>query len=128
GPPRFVAWDAEAPCEAVLAPGPESPLVDAGDPEGRDRDGSRADIGATGGADGIALVVDVDADGTPAEQDCDDLDPTVYPEAEEIPYDGIDQDCDGSDLTDVDGDGYDALAAGGDDCDDEDPEVHPGAV
>jgi len=47
----------------------------------------------------------------------------------EIPYDGIDQDCDGLDLTDVDGDGADALEGeGGTDCDDEDPAVHPGAT
>jgi hypothetical protein len=37
----------------------------------------------------------------------------------EVPYDGIDQDCDGADLTDVDEDGADALEAeGGTDCDD----------
>ena len=45
---------------------------------------------------------------------------------EEIPYDGIDQDCDGTDLTDVDGDGHDARVVGGDDCDDEDETVFPG--
>jgi hypothetical protein len=47
---------------------------------------------------------------------------------DEIPYDGVDQDCDGEDLVDVDGDGHVAAAAGGDDCDDESADVYPGAV
>jgi len=47
---------------------------------------------------------------------------------DEIPYDGVDQDCDGADLTDVDGDGFDALVAGGEDCDDADAAIYPGAV
>ena len=45
----------------------------------------------------------------------------------EIPYDGIDQDCDGADLADVDGDGADAVEAGGTDCDDANSLIHPGA-
>ncbi|MBM4365678.1 MAG: hypothetical protein FJ102_05645 [Deltaproteobacteria bacterium] len=57
------------------------------------------------------------------DQDCDGAD-----SAEEIPYDGIDQDCDGLDLVDVDGDGFDAEAGGGDDCDDADAGAHPGAM
>ncbi|MCP4920524.1 MAG: hypothetical protein GY913_26800 [Proteobacteria bacterium] len=57
--------------------------------------------------------------------DCNDNDPSVHPGADEIPYDGLDQDCDGQDLADVDGDGYEG--DGGLDCDDEDPDIHPGA-
>ena len=60
--------------------------------------------------------------------DCDDLDGSVSPGEPEVPYDHIDQDCDGDDLTDVDQDGEDAEEAGGDDCDDLDASVHPGAT
>jgi len=60
--------------------------------------------------------------------DCDDGAATVYPGAPETPYDGIDQDCDGSDLADVDGDGADAVAVGGDDCDDGDAAIGPDAT
>lgn len=69
--------------------------------------------------------VDADGDGVPAATDCDDSDATVYPGAEELPYDGIDQDCSGEDLNDVDGDGDVAEEAGGDDCDDADAGVGP---
>ena len=53
-------------------------------------------------------------------KDCDDANSEVYPGAEEIWYDGIDQDCDGND-DDQDGDGY----ALDDDCDDEDADAWP---
>ncbi|GDX79956.1 hypothetical protein LBMAG42_17670 [Deltaproteobacteria bacterium] len=47
----------------------------------------------------------------------------------ELPYDGVDQDCDGADLADTDGDGYpwDGVP-GGTDCDDADAAVNPGAT
>ena len=58
--------------------------------------------------------------------DCDDTDPTIRPGVPEVPYDGIDQDCDGADLTDVDGDGFDGGERGGD-CDDTQVWISPGA-
>ena len=81
--------------------------------------------------------------------DCDDLDASVFPGAEER-CDGLDQDCDGEidegveRLTlyeDGDGDGYghpelqferceavEGLVENGDDCNDEDPRINPGAT
>ena len=59
----------------------------------------------------------------------------VFPGAEtDAFYDGIDQDCDGSDEFDADGDGYasdahaDRAGALGEDCDDAEPAVHPAVV
>ncbi len=68
-------------------------------------------------------VQDLDGDGYLIPEDCDDSDASVYPGAQEVPYDGIDQDCDGQDLVDVDQDGYSNRL----DCDDGDPNIHPGA-
>ena len=39
----------------------------------------------------------------------------MFPGAAEIPYDGIDQDCDGFDLVDSDGDGFEG-GQNGSDC------------
>ena len=95
-------------------------------------------------------VIDDDEDGFPAEDDCDDLDAAVNPDAEEV-CNGIDDNCDevvDTDATDqgtwyVDGDsdghgdpdlelqacdqpsGY---VAANDDCDDTEPTVHAGAT
>jgi hypothetical protein len=77
--------------------------------------------------DDDATSVDNDGDGYTEEIDCDDNDPAINPGAAEIPYDGIDQNCNGTDLTDVDGDGYDG-GASGNDCDDNNAAVNPGAT
>jgi hypothetical protein len=77
-----------------------------------------------------SVAADVDGDGAVAVEwggdDCDDNNAMVLSGASEVAYDGIDQDCDGADLTDLDGDGVDAEEAGGTDCDDVDPAVAPG--
>jgi hypothetical protein len=60
--------------------------------------------------------------------DCDDSDADISPSSSEIPYDGIDQNCDGADLVDQDGDGENGTEGGGDDCDDLDEAVNTGAA
>ncbi len=62
------------------------------------------------------LPVDGDGDGWEPPEDCDDDDRDVHPDATEVPYNGVDEDCQDGDLVDVDGDGYSAVEAGGDDC------------
>ncbi len=58
--------------------------------------------------------------------DCDDTNPDVNPGALDIPLDGVDQDCSGSDAEtypDTDGDGFNLLT----DCDDSNPWINPDA-
>jgi len=90
---------------------------------------------------------DADGDGHTDAEDCDDLDASVHPAAEEI-CDGVDNDCDGevdegtlgTFFVDSDGDGFGdptepveecapsaGLSTNPDDCDDDAPAVYPGA-
>jgi len=74
-------------------------------------------------------TVDDDGDGFSEEDgDCDDDDASVNPEAEEVWYDGVDQDCSGGSDYDADGDGEDAESGGGLDCDDTDAEMNTADV
>lgn len=72
---------------------------------------------------------DMDGDGFEAVvaggEDCDDANPDAYPGAEEVWYDGVDQDCNGGSDYDQDGDGFDHQDYGGADCDDEQADVNP---
>ncbi len=75
--------------------------------------------------------VDYDGDGARAEDDCNDLDPAIFPGAEEV-CDGEDQDCDGDvdEGFDVDLDGYTICGANEPDlvdCNDDDENISPGA-
>ena len=76
----------------------------------------------------LSDVIDNDNDGWVVSEDCDDNNPDINPDADEICGNSVDEDCSGSlDDKDSDGDGYIDINCGGDDCDDGDPNVHPGA-
>jgi len=102
------------------------------------------DIVKTLQQDPCAGPQDADGDGVSPPGDCcdagneaapgcsPDTAPSMYPGAEEICADGIDQNCDGRDedcpCADNDGDGYPSDQCGGSDCDDNDQAVNPSAV
>ena len=75
----------------------------------------------------LIATEDADQDGYNLKSDCNDLNASIHPGAVEIPYDGVDQNCDGEDLRDVDNDGYDAEIVGGNDCNDNNASINPGA-
>jgi hypothetical protein len=56
--------------------------------------------------------------------DCNDANPSINPGAAEIPYNSIDENCDGmAEGYDLDSDGYGSAT----DCNDNDPAINPGA-
>ncbi len=104
---------------------------------------------ACGDKDGPGLQLDDDSDGFLADEDCDDNDPSVHPDAAET-CNGVDDDCDGiiddnpadGEIwhEDKDGDGFgdpvaidqecerpEGYVLDGTDCDDRDADVFPGA-
>jgi hypothetical protein len=103
--------------------GGDSPIPGDSGTEDSSIDSSPPDSG-----DDTAGLVDGDGDGFAEADDCDDGRAWVYPGAPEIPGNGVDEDCDGTDLPDDDGDGHVPTAAGGDDCDDTDPYAYAGAL
>gem|GEM_PF-1500309 len=107
--------DSSADCndgDASVAPGaPEQ--CDAVD---SDCDGDLVDAFVDSDGDGSPDCVDPDddGDGDPDSSDCNDTDAAVNSSATEVPDDGVDQDCSGSDaatcFADVDGDGFGTTA------------------
>jgi hypothetical protein len=90
-------------------------------------------LDADGDGFGAAMVVSSsigcgpDPMATAVPGDCDDAAPEVFPGASDPPYDGVDGDCVGGDVVDLDGDGVASRALpGGTDCNDLDPSVGPG--
>ncbi len=70
-------------------------------------------------------TADPDGDGWGLDEDCDDQNPAVNPEATDVlDGAGVDQNCDGVDGTDADQDGEASAVTGGEDCDDVDATVN----
>ncbi len=70
---------------------------------------------------------DADGDGVRRPADCDDTKPGIRPGASDTPDDGIDQDCNGVDATNLDVDGDGDGSPRPQDCDDSNPAIKPGA-
>ncbi len=68
-------------------------------------------------------VVDADGDGYNSDNDCDDTNADINPGQTEIPYNGLDDDCNSATLDDdIDQDGFILLT----DCDDTNADINPG--
>ena len=118
-------------------------LLAACSPEGKGK------LDDTQNDDGVSETSDADQDGYPADEDCDDTDPSINPEAEEI-CDDIDNDCNGlvddhpsnspTWFADTDQDGHGnpndsvvecspptGYVASSGDCNDQEPTINPAA-
>ncbi|MCB9741888.1 MAG: putative metal-binding motif-containing protein [Alphaproteobacteria bacterium] len=86
--------------------------------------GEKEDSGGTD--DSAEPAGDVDGDGYSVDDgDCDDNEPRVSPGESEVPYDGLDNDCDpNTPDDDLDGDG----APAAEDCNDDDASINPSAA
>ena len=102
----------------TLAPPCDGEPVDAFSDADGDGHGAGTAVSACPGLAGWSTTGD----------DCDDDDAAAFPGSAEVPYDGVDQDCDGEDRCDDDLDGSNAISCGGDDCDDTDGSVGPDTV
>ena len=90
-----------------------------------DQDGDGEDDISYGGTDCFdtdsSTLGDDDGDGAfVCVDDCDDGDASIYPNATDTWYDGVDSNCDGLSDYDQDEDGEDDISYGGSDCFDTD--------
>ncbi len=103
-------------CDGLVDEGTDAYDDDGFTERGGDCDDTTASTSP--GAPEIPDGLDNDCDGDGYDEaagDCDAADAAINPGATETPYDGIDQDCSGADLTDADGDG---VSPDDGDCDD----------
>jgi len=86
---------------------------------------SESDFSNAVDATPLEQAVDSDSDGYTSDEDCDDNNPNINPGETEIPYNGLNDDCNTETLDDdLDQDGFSLE----DDCDDNNPDVNPNAV